>query len=134
MSPSYTCFILSLFTGFLKADGSLPSKDCLLNVGLFITLVLQLTAALVYQWISISAGTSQNLSGGLIFESLCFSTYSFYYLLFLLLKISGLSLYPVHWLTLIGIYSKLDSNVHNTVCAEIFACKKFRQWLVLRNA
>ena len=78
----------------------------MINVGLFLTLVLQLTAALVYQWISTAAGTSQKLSGGLIIESLCFSTYSFYYLLFLLLKISGPSFYPVHWLTLTGIAAK----------------------------
>ena len=82
--------------------GKVPPRNYLINFGLVLTLIFQITAAVVYQSLSTMFGSSQSFCIDLT-RSLCFSTYFCYYSIFLTLKIiTSPSLFPVHWLTISG--------------------------------
>ena len=93
------------FLADFSKRGTVPDRMYLINLGFVLTLILQITSALVYQLLSMAikrpkAGVSSVLS-----ESLSFTTYFVYYSIFLILKMINPSMHPVHWLTLSGSYS-----------------------------
>ena len=88
-----------LFLADFSKRGTVPDRMYLINLGFILTLILQITSALVYQFLSMAikrskAGVSSDLS-----ESLSFRTY---YSIFLILKMINPSMHPVHWLILSG--------------------------------
>ena len=90
----------AFLVGFFKG-GTLPEKSYLINLGLILTVVLQITSALVYQLLSMATSNSKNFSGDLT-DSLSFKTCFVYYSIFLILKMINPMMYPIHWLILIG--------------------------------
>ena len=105
-------FLADLFKG-----GSLPDRMYLINLGLILTLVLQIISALVYQLLSMATTSSKHFSSGLS-ESLSFRTYFVYYSIFLILKMVNPSMYPVHWLILSG---RECSACMFSVCMHVYA-------------
>lgn len=93
--------LATLFNADFLDGGKLPARDYLINFSLLLTLVLQFTAAVVYQSLSTAVGSSRKFSVDLI-QSLGFNTYFWYYSMFLTLKIIGPKLCPIHWLTISG--------------------------------
>ena len=91
---------VKFLAGLLKG-GTLPERIYLVNLGLILTLVLQITFALVYQLFSMATRSSRSFSGDLT-DSLSFRTCFVYYSIFLILKMINPSMYPVHWLILSG--------------------------------
>jgi hypothetical protein len=76
----------------------------LINLGLVLTLILQITSALVYQLLSMAIRRSRTGVSGHLSESLSFRTCFVYYLNFLILKMINPSMDPEYWLILSGIY------------------------------
>ena len=92
----YLISCIGIFEG-----GTVPDRTYLINLGLILTMVLQILSALVYQLLSMATRSSKDFIGGLI-ESLSFGTCFLYYSIFLILKMVNPSMFPVHWLTLLG--------------------------------
>ena len=90
---------ISCITGWFKG-ATLPDKMYLINLGLTLTLVIQIISALVYQLLSMAIRCSKSFSSDLT-ESLSFSTCFVYYSIFFILKMIN-PLFPIHWLILIG--------------------------------
>ena len=89
-------FLTDLFKG-----STLPNRTYLINVGLTLILILQITFALVYQLLSLATRNSKSFSGDLT-ESLSFKPCLAYYSIFLILKIINPLMFPVHWQMLSG--------------------------------
>ena len=85
--------------------GYVPDRMHLINVGLVVTLILQITSAVIYQLLSVATRCSKSGVGGDLTESLSFGTCFVYYSIFLILKMVNPSMFPVHWLILLGQYS-----------------------------
>ena len=92
--------------GFFE-DNTLPDRTYLISLGLILTMVVQITSALIYQMLSMAI----NCSKGDLTESLSLGTCFVYYSIFLILKMVGPSMYPVHWMILSGRVGVL--NVHD---------------------
>ena len=75
-----------------------------MNLGLVLTLILQITSTLVYQLFSMAIKRSKSGVGGDLSDSLSFRTYFVYYLIFLILKVINPSMHPVRWLIISGSY------------------------------
>ena len=90
------------FLADLSQGGTLPDRMYLINLGLILTLVLQITSAVVYQLLSMATRRSKSFSSDLT-ESFSFGTCFAYYSIFLILKMINPSMYPVHWMVLLGI-------------------------------
>ena len=82
---------------------TLPDRAYLINIGLIVTLVIQITSAVVYQLLSMTTRSAKRGVGGAVTESLSFGTCLVYYSIFLILKLINPSTYPVHWVILTGI-------------------------------
>ena len=92
--------------------GTVPDRMYLINLGFILTLILQITSALVYQLLSMAIRRSKAGVGGDLSESLSFRTCFVYYSIFLILKMINPSMHPVHWLILSG----------SSSCGECSAC------------
>ena len=94
--------MVSAFLADFFKGGTIPDRMYLINLGLVLTLILQITSVLVYQLLSMAirrskAGINDDLS-----ESLSFRTCFIYYSIFLILKMINSSIHPDHWLILSG--------------------------------
>ena len=99
--------VLATFSGScVLADfskgGTIPDRMYLVNLGFVLTLILQITSALVYQLLSMAIRRSKAGVGGDLSESLSFRTCLVYYSIFLILKMINPSMHPVHWLIISG--------------------------------
>ena len=90
------------FLADLSKGGTLPDRTYLINLGLILTLVIQITSAVIYQLLSMATRRSKSFSSDLT-DSFSFGTCFVYYSIFLILKMINPSLYPIHWLVLLGI-------------------------------
>ena len=92
----------------------------LVNLGFVLTLILQITSALVYQLLFMAIKRSKAGVSGDLSESLSFRTCFVYYSIFLILKMINPLMCPVHWLIISGSYSCAEecsaySNVYTIV-------------------
>ena len=87
--------------------GTVPDRMYLINLGFVLTVILQITSALVYQLLSMAIRRSISKTGfdNELSESLSFRTCFVYYSIFLILKMINPSMHPVHWLIISGNYS-----------------------------
>lgn len=101
----YNCGVCILWhlmsTGFFDS-GKLPQRNYLINFSLLLTLVLQITTAVIYQSLSTSISNSQKLGVDLT-QSLSLNVYFWYYFVFIVLKMTSPLLCPIHWLAISGI-------------------------------
>ena len=109
--------IVHAFLADFSKGGFLPDRTYLINLGFIFILVIQITSAVVYQLLSMATGRSKRGVGGNITESLSFKACFVYYSIFLILKMINPSMYPVHWLTLLG--RECSVYMHASVCACI---------------
>ena len=98
------CSVMCAFLTDFSKGGTIPDEMYLINLGFVLTLILQITSALVYQLLSIAIKRSKSGVGGDLSESLSFRTCLVYYSIFLILKMINPSMHPVHWLILSGSY------------------------------
>ena len=84
--------------------GTVPDRMYLINLGFVLTVILQITSALVYQLLSMAIKRSKADVSGDLSESLSFGTCLVYYSIFLILKVINPSMHPVHWLIISGSY------------------------------
>ena len=89
------------FLADFSKGGTVPER---MNLGLVLTLILQITSALVYQLLSMAIRRSKSGVGGDLSESLSFRTCFVYCSIFLMLKMINPSMHPVHWLIISGSY------------------------------
>ena len=97
--------VVHIFLADFSKCGTVPDRMYLINLGFILTLILQITSALVYQLFSMAikrpkVGVSSELS-----ESLSFRSFFVYYSIFLILKMINPSMHPVYWLIPSGSYS-----------------------------
>ena len=97
---SVQCMAHAFLADFSKG-GTVPER---MNLGLVLTLILQITSALVYQLLSMAIKRSKSGVGGDLSESLSFRTCFVYYSIFLILKMINTSMQPIHWLIISGSY------------------------------
>ena len=106
LACSNVCLKVSSVAHAFHADlfkgGSLPDRMYMINLGLILTLVLQIISAVVYQLLSMATRSSKSGVGRDLMESLSFKTCFVYYSIFLILKMVNPLMYPVHWLGLSG--------------------------------
>jgi hypothetical protein len=88
----------------------------LINLGFILTLILQITSALIYQLLSMAIRRSRTGVGGGLSESLSFRTCFVYYSIFLILKMINLPMDPEYWLILSGILSRSALHADFSVC------------------
>ena len=88
------------FLADFSKGGTVPER---MNLGLVLTLILQITSVLVYQLLSMAIKRSKSGVGGDLSESLSFRTCFIYYSIFLILKMIN-PMHPVHWLIISGSY------------------------------
>ena len=105
------------FLADLSKGGFLPDRTYLINLGFIFTLVIQITSAVIYQLLSMASRKSKSGVSGDLTESLSFKTCFVYYSIFLILKMVNPSMYPVHWLTLLG--RECSVYMHASVCTCI---------------
>ena len=111
--------VVCTFLADFSKGGTVPNRIYLINLGFILTLILQITSALVYQLLSMAIKRSKSGVGGDILESLSFRTCFVYYSIFLILKMINPSMHPVHWLIISGSYScgecSANLNVYTVV-------------------
>ena len=107
--------VYAFLADFFKG-GTVPNRMYLVNLGFVLTVILQITSALVYQLLSMAIKRSKTGVGGDLSESLSFRTSIAYYSIFLILKINNPLMQPVHWLIISGSYTCTCS------CEECSAC------------
>ena len=100
----YNCSVVCAFLADFFKGGTVPDRIYLINLGLVLTVILQITSALVYQLLSMAIKRSKTGVGGHLSESLSFKTCIAYYSIFLILKMINPSMHPVHWLIISGSY------------------------------
>ena len=106
---------------------TLPDRTYLINIGLIVTLVIQITSAVVYQFLSMTTKSAKRGVGGALTESLSFGTCLVYYSIFLILKLINPSTYPVHWVILTGIQSAWINFPHKLMCDSVCMCDLSRK-------
>ena len=105
--------VAHLFLADFSKGGTIPDRMYLINLGFVLTLILQVTSALVYQLLSMAIRRSKAGVGGDLSESLSFKTCFVYYSIFLILKVINSSMHPVHcWLIISGsfIWSEVNAT------------------------
>ena len=104
----YNCSVVCAFLTDFSKGGTIPDGMYLINLGFVLTLILQITSALVYQLIlsmAIKRSKAGVSSNKILSESLSFRTCFVYYSIFLILKMINPSMHPVHWLIISGSYT-----------------------------
>ena len=106
------------FLADFAKGGTVPER---MNLGLVLTLILQITSTLVYQLLSIAIKRSKSGVGGDLSESISFRTCFIYNSIFMTLKMIN-PMHPVHWLIISGSY---------ILCIVLFECVQ-HAYIILR--
>ena len=111
LTVSSESVVYAFLVDFFKS-GTVPDRMYLINLGFVLTVIFQITSALVYQLFSMAIKRSKAGVRGDLSESLSFRIYFIYYSIFLILKMINSSMHPVHWLILSGSYIAVGSALH----------------------